>query len=108
MSEMIERVAAAIDAVDVGYRMTLTRLVDGVRTYELVYGGEAPIEFENTDDLYEHVAARKREAMARAAIEALRNPTIEMDRAGGKKLAMALTRQSSIWEAMIDAALADS
>ncbi|WP_029073538.1 hypothetical protein [Kaistia adipata] len=70
-AEEVERVANAINDADVGYRMTLIRLVDGIYTYELVYDGEAAIEFDNTDDLYEHVGARKREAMARAAILAM-------------------------------------
>jgi hypothetical protein len=72
---MVERVGAAIDAADINFRMTLVRLVDGVHTYHLVYDGEPAIEFDNTDDLYDHVRTRKFQAKARAAIEAMREPS---------------------------------
>lgn len=81
MSEnMIERVAKAIrEADEIGYSISLARLVDGVTTYELDYGGgESPLEFETHSEALEHVVARRNCARARAAIEAMREPTPEM------------------------------
>lgn len=81
MSEsMIERVGRAIrEADEIGYSISLARLVDGVTTYELDYGGgESPLEFETHSEALEHVVARRNCARARAAIEAMREPTPEM------------------------------
>lgn len=73
---MIERVARAIDADDLGFSLRLVELVGGVSTYELTYSdGSGPIKFDCTDDAYEHVRKRRNEARARAALEAMREPT---------------------------------
>lgn len=74
--EIIERVAAAIDRADTGFRMTLTRLVDGVHTYELEMDGTVE-EFEDTDDLYARVREVKQRKQAEAVIAALANPSPE-------------------------------
>jgi hypothetical protein len=108
---MAERVAAAIDKADIGFNMRLVRLVDDERTYTLTYDGEPPLEFDNTEDLYAHVAARKYEAKARAAIEAMRIPTEEMLQAQrdglSREFGMTMTGGylRRIHERIIDAAL---
>lgn len=79
MSEtMIERVAKAMEAASLGYSMNLTRLVEGVSTYRLTYSDGEVLEFDGTDELYMHVAEKKRRTQARAAIEVLRDPSFEM------------------------------
>lgn len=67
---MIELVAAAIDRTDVGFNMKLTRLVDGVHTYELKMDGKVE-EFDNADDLYIRVREIKQRKQAEAVIAAL-------------------------------------
>lgn len=70
-ASVIEAVADALESTDVGYSMRLTRMVDGVHTYELDYGnGEPKLEFASTDEVYEHVGRRKRASQAKAAIDA--------------------------------------
>ncbi|CAN7597349.1 hypothetical protein [Bosea sp. LjRoot237] len=73
MTSMIERVAGAIEEADVGFSLRLTRLVDEVHTYTLMYSdGVGPFEYEDIDDGYAHVRERKFNAKARAAIAAMR------------------------------------
>lgn len=78
MESMIERVARAMEDASFGYSMNLIRLVDGVSTYHLKYSDGESLEFDGTDELYMHVAEKKRHTLARAAIEAMREPTAEM------------------------------
>ncbi|WP_457659616.1 hypothetical protein [Sinorhizobium medicae] len=112
MSTMIERVATAIDEADVGYHINLTKLVDGVSTYTLRYHGVSdPLEFDSYDGASEHVHLTRNERRARAAIEAMREPTTEMLLAGDLTV---LTDEEihrgpfelskAEWQAMIDAA----
>lgn len=70
MNEIIEAVARAI-SVELSWRMELTRLLDGERTYALWITGEEPREFSGTEDLYEYVGLRNRQLKAQAAIETL-------------------------------------
>jgi hypothetical protein len=66
-----EAVARAIEQAEVGYSLRLTKLVDGVSTYALVFNdGAPPMEFDNNQDAYKHIADRKRMAAARLAIAA--------------------------------------
>jgi hypothetical protein len=72
--ELIDRVAAAIAEADarVGYRCTLTRLVDGEATYTLIMGGGAkPLEFPGHDEAMDHVDACRARARAEAVIAAI-------------------------------------
>ena len=69
--EMVEVVADALSDAEFGYDLNLIRLVDGVSTYRLAYSdGTPPIEFDDMDEAYAHIAAKKRSAHARAAISA--------------------------------------
>ena len=69
--EMVEVVAEAMHDAEFGYDLNLIRLVDGVSTYRLTYSdGTPPIEFDDMDEAYAHIAAKKRSAQARAAISA--------------------------------------
>lgn len=77
--EDVARVARAIGAGEFGYRMELTRLVDGERTYTLWVPGEEPREFAETDELYAYVAQRKRMVSAGAVFEALQLPAAFLD-----------------------------
>lgn len=72
-SEMVERIAQALDDAEVEYRMELTRLVDGEITYTLYIQGDA-LEFGSTDDAYEHVRKVKNRVRALAVLKALREP----------------------------------
>jgi hypothetical protein len=68
---LIATVAEAIASAEVGYSISLTRLVDGVSEYTLTYhDGSAPLTFEENADAYEHVRARIHRARAEAAISA--------------------------------------
>lgn len=79
MSEMVERVAKAIERTEVGYHLKLISLVDGVSIYALTYDDDpVPLAFSCIDDGYAHIAEKKRLGAARAAIEAMREPTEEM------------------------------
>lgn len=69
--DMVEAAAKAMDDAEFGFSLNLTRLVDGVSTYTLTYSDGSPtLEFEDTDEAYEHVAQRKRLIQARAALAA--------------------------------------
>jgi len=111
MSEIVERVAAALEMAEVGYHLRLTSLVDGVSTYTLSYDdGTADLTFDCTDDAYVHIAHKKRQAAARLAIEALREPTDEMIAAANaldevSKGVLITPTPGAAWQAMIDAAL---
>lgn len=103
MSEMIERVATAMEEAAFGYSMNLVRLVDGVSTYRLKYSDGELLEFGSTDEVYEHVAEKKRRTQARAAIEAMREPTEEMGRIVREKIGG--FSDSRMYREFIDAAL---
>jgi len=67
----IEAVARALREAEVGYHLSLTRLVDGVSTYTLTYNDGSPfIEFDNMDDGYAHISAKRSEAQSKAVITA--------------------------------------
>ena len=69
--EMVEVVADALSDAEFGYDLSLVRLVEGESTYRLAYSdGTPPIEFDDMDEAYAHIAAKKRSAHARAAISA--------------------------------------
>lgn len=76
--DMIDRIAAAIESAQVGYSLTLTRLLDEERTYTLTYSdGTPPLTFDDIDDGYLHISERKRRAQAAAVIAALEPPEID-------------------------------
>lgn len=116
--DMGERVAKALEDASLGFSIQLTRLVDGVSTYELNYSDRiGSFEFSDMNEAHEHVAHRSAQILARAAIAAMREPTAEMRQAASAAAtkvnpcrdddhaaAVALDSQS-IYRAMIDAAL---
>lgn len=73
----LEAIARAIESVDVGHSLTLTRLVEGVSTYTLKMAGHEDEQFEWIEDGYELIAERKRLAIARAVLTEL----LELDEA---------------------------
>jgi hypothetical protein len=104
MSEMIEKVAKAIEAADISYSVRLTRLVDDVATYTLSLPDHEPMEFPSHDKALEYVAELRNAARARAAIEAMREPTYVMI----ETLAVSIRSYPeaySAYQGMIDAAL---
>ncbi|WP_421580834.1 hypothetical protein [Shinella sp. M31] len=108
---MIDKITTALEEAALGYSMNLIRLVDGVSTYRLAYSDGEVLEFDNTDDLYLHVAAKKRRVQAHAVIEALREPTTNMVlkglvRSERDDIDLTLEEVEEIWRAMIDDALA--
>lgn len=82
----LERAARAAEEIDqLGFSLTLTRLVDGVSTYKLTYDdGDGPFEFDDINDGYAHVSRKRSLARARAVIEAIREPDEAMMVAGCK------------------------
>ncbi|MFG1284436.1 hypothetical protein [Xanthobacter autotrophicus] len=80
-SEMQERIAKAFDEAEVGYRMELTRLVDGEQTYTLYILGDT-LEFPGTDEAYDHVRRVKNCVRALAVMKAMLEPTTDMEVAG--------------------------
>lgn len=107
--DMIERVKAALQGsrCSFGYSIKLVRLVDGVSTYRLVYDDAGPFEFDSHEEASRHVARRKAEVDAIAAIRAMREPTPAM------RAALPLTTQYDEgffddYQKMIDAALTPS
>jgi len=74
MNKLRESVARAIEDAQIGYNISLTRLVDGVSTYECrVDGVEGVIKFDGYSDALEFVTERKRRVQADAAILAMFN-----------------------------------
>ena len=69
MSALIKRVGRAIDNVEVGFEIRLTRLVDGVSTYTMTYPDGEVLEFDSHSDAVDSHNARLINARARAAIE---------------------------------------
>lgn len=123
MNEIFERVATALEGAEIGYSLRLTRLVDGVSTYTLTYDdGSPPIQFDDNSDAYAHIAAKKRTKAAMLALEAMREPTLEMlsdgnraarqvRRSGVRGMTLEAqtrtecAREEAAWRAMIDAAI---
>ena len=69
---VIDRVATALEGVDIGHSMTLVRLVDGVHTYTLKIQGEIETFVDNDDsDAVDQVYARIREVKHRIQAEAV-------------------------------------
>lgn len=74
--QTIEKVAAAIDSVDLSHNMRLIRLVDGVSTYRLELDGVVE-EFTDTDEddaidlCYARIRQVKQRKQAEAVIAAL-------------------------------------
>ena len=78
MSEMMDRVARAIEAAEVGYHLRLTRMDDNGSEYTLSYEDGETLKFDGTDTAYKHIANKKRMKAARAAIVSQREPTEAM------------------------------
>lgn len=110
----IEAAAKAMESAELGYHLRLTGLVDGVHTYTLTYDdGTPPLNFDNIDDGYAHIASKRRLAQATAAITAYlagdvvvpREETTAMLAAGQKAwVADELKRSSTLYRAMVSAA----
>ncbi len=67
---LIQSVAEAIEAADVGYNLRLTKLIDGISEYTLTYSDGEEHVFEDINDGYRHIRDRKFRAKAVAAIGA--------------------------------------
>ncbi len=73
----IDRVAAAIESVDLGYSMRQIRLVEGINTYALAIDGMPTEEFADNDDAsasdqcYARIREVKQRKQAEAVIAAL-------------------------------------
>lgn len=90
-SEMVERIGALLGALDV----TLPRSVDPALSAPLVAGMEASVAF------YRVRQRAAREGVARAILDAIREPTSGMVYAGGN------SKTARVWRDMIDAALGE-
>jgi hypothetical protein len=69
---LIQSVAEAIEAADVGYNLRLTKLVDGISEYTLTYSDGEEHVFEIAEDCYRHVRERLLRDKAQAAIDVCR------------------------------------
>lgn len=116
MTSMVERVADAMEDAEVGYSIQLARLVDGVSTYQLTDSDRGPaLHFGSHSSASEYIQKKNRLLRARAAIEAMREPTAWMM---ANASAVSVTDSVKTYEscgplvaainkAMIDAALED-
>jgi len=68
--QAVEVAAIAMENAEVGFSINLIRLVDGVSTYRLEYSDGETLEFGSTDEVYQHVAEKKRVSQATAALRA--------------------------------------
>lgn len=68
---LIQSVAEAIEAADVGYNLRLTKLLDGISEYTLTYADGEEHVFEDINDGYRHIRDRRFRAKAVAAIGAV-------------------------------------
>lgn len=69
---IVDAIAQALEGAEFGYSLQLTRLVDGESTYTLKYtDGSEPIEFDDIDAGYAHVAEKKRLVQALAVLTAM-------------------------------------
>lgn len=67
--QAIENAARAMEEAEFGYHLKLVSLVDDVHTYSLIYNdGSEPLTFDDIDDAYAHIAAKKRQTQAKAAL----------------------------------------
>jgi hypothetical protein len=76
---LLQKVAEAIQAADVGYNLRLTKLVDGISEYTLTYSDGEEHLFEDIDDSYRHVDDRRFLAKAQAAIDVCRAHVSELE-----------------------------
>lgn len=65
-----EAITAAMDAADTGFKMELTRLVDGISTYTFQCNGLTQ-DFDCLDDGYEWVREQKLAAKSKAILTAV-------------------------------------
>ena len=72
---MRERIARAMEAAEIGYEMKLVSLINGISTYRLRYSDGEVFDFGSTDEVYEHIADRKRRTQVDAVLAAMREPT---------------------------------
>ncbi len=68
---LIQSVAEAIEAADVGYNLRLTKLLDGISEYTLTYSDGEEHVFEDINDGQRHISDRRFRAKAVAAIGAV-------------------------------------
>lgn len=69
---IVDAIAKALENAEFGFSLQLTRLVDGESTYTLRYSdGSEPIEFDDIDNGYAHVAEKKRLTQALAVLTTL-------------------------------------
>jgi hypothetical protein len=69
--QAIENAARAMEEAEFNYHLKLVSLVDDVHTYSLTYNdGSEPLTFDDIDDAYAHIAAKKRQTQAKAALSA--------------------------------------
>jgi len=67
--QAIKNAARAMEEAEFDYHLKLVSLVDDVHTYSLIYNdGSEPLTFDDIDDAYAHIAAKKRQTQAKAAL----------------------------------------
>lgn len=71
-TEEVTVIARALESAEFGFRIELTRLVDGEHTYTLTFSDGRIMEFSSHDDAYAVVAEERRLVQARAVLSAVR------------------------------------
>lgn len=112
-TEMIGKIASAIGLADdaFGYSFNMTKLIDGVATHTLTMDGFEPVDFEDRDDGYRLIAERRNRLRAKAILEALKDPSVDMIEASidAREYGMTLEESANaVWQSMIDAALGEN
>lgn len=102
---MRERMARAMEAAEIGYEMKLVSLINGISTYRPRYSDGEVFDFGSTDEVYEHIADRKRRTQVEAVLDAMRetDPSHDMMSA---MWSLSFTNSAAsfkdCWQAMID------
>jgi len=119
MSDFLEQVAKAIETVPQPWVRNNKLREDG-KTFEVGYADDGPIDddtihvvaaYADHDEAMRHRDRLERDMRARAALEALRDPTIQMLKAGKKALLSCSEDPSfddvhAVLRAVIDTAIA--
>lgn len=111
MSEVVERIADAMDSAVSGYSIKLIRLIDGISTYSLTYSDGETVECDSYEAASEHLRLRTSRLQVLAALKMLRKPTEAMLNAARdwsyQKYGKPIGNDAAIgcWQAMVDGLL---
>lgn len=99
---LLERAMNAMEDADVGYTLSLTKLVDGVSEYTAVIDGLEPRIFGSHSAASKWVAHHRRFVKARALLAELQNLTPDVVEAGRDELVPHKENVATVFTAMIN------